>query len=29
MSIVPSQVETLGLNLTEVYSQLIEEALAK
>lgn len=29
MSIIPSQVETLGLNLTDIYSQLIEEALGK
>lgn len=29
MSIIPSQVETLGLDLTEIYSQLIEEALSK
>jgi D-alanine-D-alanine ligase len=26
MSIIPSQVETLGLDLTEIYSQLIEDA---
>ena len=29
MSIIPSQVETLGLDLTEIYSQLIEDALSK
>ena len=29
MSIIPSQVETLGLDLTEIYSQLIEEALGR